>query len=132
MITAVDTSIILDILIASPKNLQESKSLLEKGMREGKLIVCPLVWGELRPFFKSDEEMKGILSQMNLEYDDFTPEVASLAGLHWKRYRENKGSRNRMLADFLIAAHAQLKADRFLTRDRGFYRTYFRQLSFLI
>jgi predicted nucleic acid-binding protein len=53
----------------------------------------------------------------------------ALAGNVWKDYRSQGGSRSRMVADFLIGAHAQIECDRLLTRDRGFYRKYFKGLK---
>lgn len=46
-------------------------------------------------------------------------------------YRKSGGSRERVIADFMIGAHALANADRLLTRDRGFYRKYFKQLRVL-
>jgi hypothetical protein len=54
-----------------------------------------------------------------------------LAGLNWKKYRNSGGQRNRVLADFLIGANAQIHADRLLTRDRGFYKKYFKKLKLI-
>ncbi|MGH2467728.1 MAG: hypothetical protein ACRDGL_08360, partial [Candidatus Limnocylindrales bacterium] len=49
----------------------------------------------------------------------------------WRAYRASGGARSRLVGDFLVGAHAQVLADRLLTRDRGFYRTYFRDLTIL-
>jgi hypothetical protein len=46
-------------------------------------------------------------------------------------YRKAGGKRDRILADFLIGAHALHEADRLLTRDRGFYRLHFANLVIL-
>ncbi|MBA7597289.1 hypothetical protein ES703_04291 [subsurface metagenome] len=48
------------------------------------------------------------------------------------KYRKSGGRRIRIITDFLIGAHAQLKADRFITRDRGFHKSYFPELNFLM
>jgi len=58
-------------------------------------------------------------------------EVAFSAGETWNVYRNSGGKRDRIITDFLIGAHALLKADRLLTRDRGFYRDYFKRLVIL-
>ncbi len=47
----------------------------------------------------------------------------------WRTYRQRGGKRTRILADFLISAHAQKQATRLLSRDRGFYRNLFPSLD---
>jgi hypothetical protein len=63
---------------------------------------------------------------------------AALAGAHWRRYHRNRAREarsatrstrdKRVVADFLVGAHAQLQTDGLLARDRGFFRTYFKGL----
>jgi len=47
----------------------------------------------------------------------------------WKRHRASGGKRERVIADFLIGAHAASQCERLLTRDRGYYKRYFAGLT---
>lgn len=129
MITAVDSSVLLDVLTASPGHCDQSKAALRRARQTGLLIVCPVVWAEVRAFFQNERELATTLDDAGIVFDPFDLECANLAGKTWRSYRQRGGPRTRLIADFLIAAHAQVRSGRLLTRDRGFYRRYFDQLA---
>lgn len=131
MITAVDTNVLLDVLTADPRFGSASRAALARCLQEGGLVACEVVWAETAAAFPSRKAFSRAVETLGLAFGAMDEPAAALAGTSWRRYREAGGTRRRILADFLIGAHADVYADRLLTRDRGFYRSYFTRLAVL-
>ncbi len=129
MITAVDTNVLLDIFRSDAPHHSQSREWLRVAYDAGAVIVCDMVYAELVPAFGDRAALDGALREINAALSPIDTSIAYEAGLRWARYRRAGGPRERIISDFLIAAHAVATADVFLTRDRGFYTAYFPELK---
>ena len=153
MISAVDTNILLDILIPDEEHMQGSKRLLEAHLEKGSLIISEIVYAELASQFISGADLSRFFSETGIRLVNSNEKSLQLAGERWVRYARGKSRdihcsqcgkrlslscphcgfvvslRQKVLSDFLIGAHALVHADILLSRDRGVYRTYFSDLN---
>jgi len=128
MISALDSSVILDVLTDDPQFALASERTLRQAMAEGRLVLCEAVLAEILPAFASSGQVGEFLADWQVDFVPSSLPSAILAGEHFARYLARGGKGGRIVADFLIGAHAQIHADRLLARDRGYLRDYFGEL----
>lgn len=153
MITAIDTNILLDILIPNAKYVQASKNLLDEANEKGVMVICEVVYAELASQFDTKEELDKFLADTKIRLENSKPTALYKASEAWKEYSQRRGdrlqcpkcgaeqlvkcnacsesitSKQHIISDFLIGGHALAQADLLLTRDLGYYRSYFRELK---
>ena len=131
MITALDSSVILDVLVDDPVWKSRSLAALRQARAEGRLIISEMVLAEISPALEGNS-VREFLADWELDFQPCGLDAAVHAGECFTRYISRGGKRGRIVADFLVAAHAQLHGDRLLVRDDGFKRDYFGDLPLLL
>lgn len=131
MITALDSSVLWAIIRREVGHERWLAALI-RAASEGPLIISPIAFAELAPSTSSEADLDTFLKRLAISYDAITPAAAHLAGLTFKKYRQSGGPRMHLVPDFIIAAHAQVQANRLAATDRGYLRQWFPDLHLLV
>jgi len=134
MRTAIDTNVISALWSSEPLASRVAATL-GRAHNEGGLVICPCVHAELLAHPAASERFVDEFLAATKVVVDFTIEepVWREAGRRFAAYADRRrgsggGSAKRLLADFIVGAHAALRADHLLTLDGSRYRQDFPQL----
>jgi predicted nucleic acid-binding protein len=115
----VDTNVLLDVIGADAQFGPRSRDCLACCGGTGVLVINPVIYAEVGAVIDTIEELDELLPKTLFRRDPLPWEAAYLAGRAFRHYRARGGNRSRVLADFLIGAHAATEGMTLITRDRG-------------
>ena len=129
---AIDSSVLLDVLTDDPRYAQASATAIEQALGHGGLVVCDAVVAEVQSMLATSESAMDVLTEFGIHHLPTVEQAAVRAGFMQRRFRDRGGRRERVVADFLVGAHALMQCDALITRDAAFYRDYFKGLRLIV
>lgn len=134
MRTAVDTNVISALWSGEPAASRVA-ARLEQAHAQGGVVISAPVYAELLAhpsatahFVNNFLADTGIVVDFDLDEPVWRRAAGSFALYAHRRRLSQGGSPKRLLADFIIAAHALLQADRLMTLDAKRYKQDFPKL----
>jgi predicted nucleic acid-binding protein len=130
-VVLVDTNVLLDVLEDDPKWSSWSQEKLDAASATDTLAINPVIYSELSIAFERIEELEAVITDASLAVESIPREALFLAGKVFLNYRRSRGTKQSVLPDFYIGAHAAVMQWPILTRDVSRYRNYFPTVSLI-
>ena len=138
MTTAIDTNVIVALWDADDTLHRAAKEILDAAFGRGRLVISGVVYAELRAapgrteaFVDRFCEESGIEVEWEITERIWREAGTAYQGYMARRRRQKDADARRILADFVIGAHALVSGYRLLTLDAGVYKTSFPKLEIL-
>jgi predicted nucleic acid-binding protein len=136
MTTAIDTNVFVALWDRDPKLNTEAQSALDAALGRGGLIISAPVFAELmacpgrdQAFLDTFFQDAGIVVDWNLDEGIWRMAGRTFQAYAARRKRQGDKGPRRILADFVIGAHAVQKDCSLLTLDERLYQTAYPSLK---
>lgn len=125
----VDTNVLIDVLQDDPQGAEWSIGQLRAQARIQQLAINAVVYAEISLSFSTVEALDDVVQTLGLHVREIPRPALFLAAKAFAQYRSRGGSRQQVLPDFFIGAHAAVEGWPLLTRDPSRFRKYFPTLE---
>jgi len=131
MRAVVDTNVLVDVLENDSEWADWSIGQLRAQSKVHRLAINPIIYSELSLTFSTVEALDKTIAELGLAMIELPRPALFLAGKAFVRYRRQGGTKNNVLSDFFIGAHAAVSGYPLLTRDTRRYTTYFSDVQLI-
>lgn len=88
MITAIDTNVLLDILVPNEKFVDLSSRAIEEAASQGSLVMCDLVYAELCVHFPTQSGCDRFVEDLEIRVEPLSRSAGFIASRTWRTYRQ--------------------------------------------
>ena len=127
----VDSNVVIDVLERDSEWFGWSSAQIAAAARDDVMAASSIVAAECAGRFADLVELTATFDAIEIVIEDLPLDAAFLAGRLFRSHRRVTSDRKKILADFLIGAHAAHAGQALITRDTRLYRTYFPDLPLI-
>ena len=135
---AIDSNILIDFIGNDPVAADSADQALRRALAAGPVVACEVVLAEVVTGLGNGSAVVDALEELGVDFSPLEQRSAVRAGEMQRRYLERRrhaqapAEPQRVVADFLVGAHALLQCQGLITRDAGFFRDYFKGLKVIV
>jgi predicted nucleic acid-binding protein len=90
MVSALDTNLLLDLLIPGAAHAADAQRRLDEAIALGALVICEVVYAELAAVFPDQADLDGFLDATGIRLEPAGRAALARAGLAWREYRRRR------------------------------------------
>ena len=135
---ALDSNVLIDFIGNDASAADAADGALRRALASGPVVVCDVVLAEIVTGLGDGSTVIDKIEALGVDFLPLERRSAVRAGEMQRRYAQRRRAAPlrkeapRVVADFLIGAHALLQCQALITRDAGFFRDYFKGLKVIV